>query len=342
MTAAAGASVTRPTRGHAAIRSGTKRSRNSEAGTGRVSAGAEVRERCPRLVEPRAQLVEQERQVAQRDQDQARHAPSGRRPPAIGIPPEIREPQGRERRAAPRSPAGAACWTTAWAAPAASHQRGLRVVQARHAKAIASEAASGRRFGFQMNVEAAHRRGRGGGEQAGDSPATGPPIARPSHQVTPTAAIPPSAIHRTTAVGSVPPDGDRGRGEQVVVERAVMDVADRGLRAEQRDDPVRHEPLERRHVDALVGVPSAALGEAREPKQGGDDDDARRGRRDRAPAPTAVSCGHVRLPAPRGGPSHLGPAARDRLPRISSASRGNGASRIPAARSRARATLTAS
>jgi hypothetical protein len=39
------------------------------------------------------------------------------------------------------------------------------------------------------------------------SPAAGPPIARPSHQVTPTAAIPKSAIRKTTAVGSVPPAG---------------------------------------------------------------------------------------------------------------------------------------
>jgi hypothetical protein len=54
----------------------------------------------------------------------------------------------------------------------------------------------------------------------------------------------------------------------------VVDVADRRLGTQQWHDTVRHEGLERRHVDALVRVPSPTIREAREPKQGRDDDDA--------------------------------------------------------------------
>ncbi len=51
------------------------------------------------------------------------------------------------------------------------------------------------RFGFQMKVDSSIADGRDGHQQPrATSPATGPPIARASHHVTPTAAIPESAI----------------------------------------------------------------------------------------------------------------------------------------------------
>ena len=61
---------------------------------------------------------------------------------------------------------------------------------------------------------------------------------------------------------------ERRRGEQVVVERAVVDVTDRGRRSEQRDHAVAHEGPQHQHVVALVGVPRPARGQVRQPQQG--------------------------------------------------------------------------
>ena len=90
------------------------------------------------------------------------------------------------------------------------------------------------RFGFQMNVDSSTAVAETAIASPATRPATGPPIARASHHVTATAAIPPSAISAVTASGESPPVSARRRREQVVVERAVVEVADRRRRAEQR------------------------------------------------------------------------------------------------------------
>ncbi len=88
---------------------------------------------------------------------------------------------------------------------ATSHQRGRRVVHARQAPARAIALDSAMTFGFQMNVEPSTADVETASTRPATNPATGPPIDRPSHQVTATAAIPARAIVRTTASGESPP-----------------------------------------------------------------------------------------------------------------------------------------
>ena len=71
-------------------------------------------------------------------------------------------------------------------------------------------------------------------EQRRGSPASGPPSSRASHHVAATAPMPNSAISPVTATGSAPGE-ERRRREQVVVDGAVVEGADRRLRAQQRD-----------------------------------------------------------------------------------------------------------
>ncbi len=159
------------------------------------------------------------------------------------------------------------------------------------------------------------------------SPAAGPPIDLPSHQVTPTAAIPKIAIRKSDRGRVRASRGNGGRGKEVVVERAVMDVADRGRRSQERHDAVGHERLERGHVRPLVRVPGPTAGEPRQAERRSDDQQA----------------GQDGQVAPPGRYAHqAGSAARARVPRRLSASGGSGAGRTPAARLRARAMFTAS
>ncbi len=60
------------------------------------------------------------------------------------------------------------------------------------------------RFGFQMNVDSSTALADTAMRSPATAPATGPPIARASHHVTPTAATPASAIAPTTPSGSAP------------------------------------------------------------------------------------------------------------------------------------------
>ena len=60
------------------------------------------------------------------------------------------------------------------------------------------------RFGFQMNVDSSTAAVETAIARPATMPATGPAIERASHQVTPTAAIPASAMAATTASGSSP------------------------------------------------------------------------------------------------------------------------------------------
>ncbi len=94
---------------------------------------------------------------------------------------------------------------TAVAAADASHQRPSRLVQARHAVASASALNRGIGFGFQMNVDSSTAEIETAMRRPAASPATGPAIARASHHVTATAAIPLSAMSATTASGESPP-----------------------------------------------------------------------------------------------------------------------------------------
>ena len=79
--------------------------------------------------------------------------------------------------------------------------------QARHAPASASALLSAMRFGFQMNVASSIEAIETAMRRPAANPASGPPIERASHHVTPTAAIPASAMNATTASGESPPFG---------------------------------------------------------------------------------------------------------------------------------------
>ncbi len=96
---------------------------------------------------------------------------------------------------------------TAVAAAASSHQRARPVDQARHAPASARALLSAMRFGFQMNVASSIEAIETAMRRPAANPASGPPIERASHHVTPTAAIPASAMNATTASGESPPFG---------------------------------------------------------------------------------------------------------------------------------------
>ncbi len=61
------------------------------------------------------------------------------------------------------------------------------------------------RFGFQMNVDSSTADDETAMSSPATNPATGPAMARPSHHVTPTAAMPARAIANVTANGESPP-----------------------------------------------------------------------------------------------------------------------------------------
>ena len=90
-------------------------------------------------------------------------------------------------------------------AAASTHQRARRVVQARHEAASATALVRAMRFGFQMKVDSSIADADTAMTSPATRPATGPPIERASHHVTPTAAMPNSAISNTTASGESPP-----------------------------------------------------------------------------------------------------------------------------------------
>ena len=119
-----------------------------------------------------------------------------------------------------------------------------------------------------------------------------------------------------------------------------MEVADRGRWPEQRDDPVLDQGPQDEHVVALVGIPRAPGREVREAHEARQDEqhDQRDPVRHRARAPQRGRQRHEAAPV---GVGSAGPV-RALLPRIVIASGGSSGSGLPAARSYARATLTAS
>ena len=161
---------------------------------------------------------------------------------------------------------------TAPAAPIASaHQARAwppSVARPRHAAASASTAKKPIGFGFQMNVDssiaagetARSEPGEGAGERAADR-AREPPRERDR-------ADPEERDEGRDGDRIAVRERRRGR-EQEVVEGAVVELADRRLRPEQRDDAVARERDEREHVVALVGVEPAAGVDARQPQQRG-------------------------------------------------------------------------
>ena len=164
--------------------------------------------------------------------------------------------------------------------PASSHQRGRPVDHARQAPARAIALDRAIRFGFQMKVDSSTADADTAITSPATSPATGPPMSRASHHVTSTAAIPASAIRAVTASGESPPVRYGGRGEEVVVDGAVVDVADRGRRAEQRHDAVADQRAQREHVVALVGIPRAARREVGQAEERGEQEETDRDRQD--------------------------------------------------------------
>ena len=248
-------------------------------------------------------------------------------------------PGGRRRASATRSapttgssvtPSTWHCIVTAVPTAASTHQRRRPVVQAHHAPASAIELDRAMRFGFQMNVDSSTAEARDGHRQArdeaGDRPAdrSGQP-PRDEHGGDPGQRDEGRDRERRIAAGQ-----ERGRCEQVVVERAVVDVADRRRRAEQRDDPVADEGPEHEHVVALVGVPRAARRQVRQTQDRRDDQQADRD--EGQPASCPAPCDGVvtpRRPAADRPVARCVPGCR----RISIASGGSSASGRPAAMS---------
>src|SRR2546426_8115987 len=98
---------------------------------------------------------------------------------------------------------------TAIPAAATSHHRARCVVQARQAPANVTAEERAIRFGFQMNVDPSTAVADTQRSRAAAIPASGPAIARASHQVTVTATTPDKAISPATQDRSPPP----GQGE---------------------------------------------------------------------------------------------------------------------------------
>ena len=89
-----------------------------------------------------------------------------------------------------------------------------------------------------MNVDSSMPAGETAARSPAARPATGPPSSRASHQVPATAATPEQRDLAGDRDRDPPPTG-RGRGQQVVVDGAVVERPDGGRRAEERDLAVR-------------------------------------------------------------------------------------------------------
>ena len=179
-------SVIRPVSGQATTRSATTRRRVDER-------------RGPRARRRRRQVSRVPR-ASRRSRASARGRPAGRRSRAMIARPasparsdraalgagsrgDARRPRGARRRpAAGSTPSTWHCIVTAARPPASSHQRALRVDQARHAPASAIALDRAIRFGFQMNVDSSIARGRDGHQAA--RPRSRPPVRRSSAPAT--------------------------------------------------------------------------------------------------------------------------------------------------------------
>ena len=167
------------------------------------------------------------------------------------------------------------CIVIAIPTAATSHQPRRPPDHARHAPASAMALESAMRFGFQMKVDSSI---------AAADTAMSEPGHEPGHRSTDRARQPPrdsdrrdrrpSAISATTASGESPPVRKAAGTEQVVVAGAVVDIADRRRRAEERHDPVADERPQDQHVVALIAVPCAAGGEVGQAEQGSEHEQA--------------------------------------------------------------------
>ena len=279
--AAIGASVSSPLSGHETTRTAMTRNRPIGPDRRRVAAGAQVVERRADLGEVARQLVDHQREEAQRH--------DRRGPPARTARPARRSAPGpRLRASATRRPPtiGRSVTPRTWhciviAVPtaASSHHRGS---PGRPRTPRPGEGDRARQ-GDEVRVPDERglvdgRRGDGHrepGDETGDRPAdvAGQP-PRHEHGGDPGQRDEGDHRERRIAAGQ-----QRGRGQQVVVERAVVDVADRGRRAEQRHDAVAHERAQHQHVVALVRVPRAACRQVGQPQERGQHEQAERARR---------------------------------------------------------------
>ncbi len=278
---------------------------------------------------------------------------AGTRPRRSRSTPMITGPSGRRRASARNGTAtiGSSatprtwhCIVTAVPKAASSHQRRSPPVHARHAPARASALESAMRFGFQMNVDSSIAAAdRDGIARPATAPATGPAdgTGEPPHDAH--GRDPRQRDEGHHGERRVTPGQGGGRAQQVVVPGAVVHVADRGRRPEQRQDTVLDERPEREHVVALVGFPRAARDQVREPHQGGE------GEQHGQDVPTGSAEGGA---AALDGPArttlhdrrvaHAGAVRALELPRSWNAPAGRGSSGSPVASARARARLMAS
>ena len=136
------------------------------------------------------------------------------------------------------------CIVTAVPIAARSHQRRSPPVHARHAPASASALDSAMRFGFQMNVEFVDGGRRQRRREAGDGPGDRAPdvTGQPPHDRH--GGDPGQRDEGHDGEWRVAAGQRRGRAQQVVVPGAVVHVADRGRRPEQRHDAVLDQKLE--------------------------------------------------------------------------------------------------
>ena len=218
--------------------------------------------------------------------------------------------------------------------PLATHHRACPDRRAITAAAYARADAAGIRFGFQMNVDpsmpageiAARSPAAAAGKRSADEPRQPP---GPGHGRDPEQRDLPGHGHR---VGR----GDHRRGrQQVVVDGAVVERADRGLGAKQRHLAVDRHAAQDEHVRALVGVPASTGVEARQARERGHDQDPQQG--EKLEAPGARRCHRVIV-----RPSSSAGALRPFVLRVWKAAGGRAASGRPCARSLTRAMLTAS
>ena len=204
---AAGASVMRPASGHPIVRMNATMIRTGAASAA-GSPPPEIHAMIARRSEP--PVV-------------ASWTASGRNPAArIATPPAPARSSERRRLPGParatsashraaiggaRSPASQwACMAIMAPSAARSHHRALRRTHASRAPTSASALAAGMTFGFQRNVDDSTAVADVARTSAAARPATGPPIDRASHHVSPTATMPRTAMSATTIVGSEPPE----------------------------------------------------------------------------------------------------------------------------------------
>ena len=205
-TAAPSDPVIRPVSGQDTTRIATTMRRVTSGRRGGFAAGQQVVESRTHLGEVGGQLVHDERHVRERD-DRQTCQPGGQDRPALAA----RRPAadvGHQERADDRQqrhPQDVALHRGGRPDGRQEPPPGRPVDHARHAPANATALVRAIRFGFQMKVDSSIAEAETAINSPATMPATGPAMERASHHVTPTAAIPNSAICHVTASGESPP-----------------------------------------------------------------------------------------------------------------------------------------